>query len=207
MTPAQITALGTHIRQNTDPIPAGLGGFEGVQVKDVPNTSDGRHVVAAYYSLLVSPDVYGWNKAASIEAILNALNYTNYTPNENPAQATEVNGQTWENRAMLVQIKQINLQLLLQGRTTFDATRANLRAGLQDATENLPTGNNGAARTGGWAAIQLTLSRAMRRVEVVLRNAGAGGSGTQAAPYTVDHEGTCQPNDVEAALLAVPPTP
>jgi hypothetical protein len=181
LTTAQKTTLNTHISTNPD-----LSSF--------PNVRDHDQTIADYMNAVANPAVFGWNNAVPVESILNALNYANFTPNESPAQANEVNGQTWENRAMLVQIKQMNLQVLLQGRSTLDATRGNLRTGLQDATENLPTGNNGALRTGGWANIQPVLSRAALRIEALLRT--GGGAGTQADPYTFDYQGQITADDV-----------
>jgi hypothetical protein len=182
LTPEQLAALKADIL--ADPVLAAK-----------PNNGDGNLDVAAAYNLAAAPAFYVWDRAASVAAILNGLNYANFTPNDAPNQATEVAGQTWENRAMLVQIKQINLQMMLQGRESFDATRVNNRTGLQDATENVPTGNNGNNRTGGWPNILPVLSRACTRAEKLF----ATGTGTQAVPAVAAFEGQVSPQDVETA--------
>lgn len=185
LTATQKAALKTDLAANTATV---LIGGTPTQIKDVPHTPDAAFAVAAWYNLAASPAFFVWRPDVSVDLILNGLNYANFTPNDTPAQATEVNGQTWENRAMLVQIKQINLQLMIQGRTTFDATKANLRTGLQDATEFLPTGNNGNNRAGGWNAILPSLSRAATSGEKLF---ATGGDGQQATPATpgVDEDG------------------
>lgn len=127
---------------------------------------------------VAAPAFRVWNRLVPAGDVLNNLVYANYTPNDTPAQATEILGQTWENRAMSIQIKQIALQLLLQGRDTFDASRANLRAGLEDATTSLPSGNAGANRNGGWTAIQPILSRNATVAEKLF----ASGTGSVASP-------------------------
>lgn len=142
--------------------------------------SDNFLAVRTAYNLPASPAWFVYRSALPVEVILNALNYTNFTPNDDPNQATATAAQVWENRAMLVQIKQMNLQLLLQGRSVFDATKPNLRAGLEDATASLPTGNNGNARSGGWTNIQPVLSRAATRAQKLFST----GTGTAAVPAT-----------------------
>lgn len=113
----------------------------------------------AALNALAAPAFYIYDSAVRVDAILDKLNYTNYTPNDPPDQANATAAQVWENRAMLVQLKQINLQLIMQGRGTVDATKSTIRAGIQDATQNLPTGAAGANRSGGWSNIQPILAR------------------------------------------------
>lgn len=111
-----------------------------------------------------SPAYYVWNQNVRVVDILDKLTFANYTPNDSPPASTG-NAQgtndalLYNNRAFLASLKQTNLTLLFVGRTTFDATKLNLRVGLNDATTNLPTGTSGATRSGGWSAILPILSR------------------------------------------------
>lgn len=205
LSPSQLVTFKAAIAANTATIPAGQpwsGGFVGVQVKDVPNNSDGNAAVAGWYNLTASPDYYVWNSAVTITDILDKITWTNFTPNDSPD-----NTFTYNNRAFNVQIKQQNLSLLFLNRTVFDAGKVNLRAALNDATTNLPTGAAGANRSGGWATILPILSRKANNVEKVFAaDDGAGIGNNQANPRgdntnpdTAVFEGTVSASDVETA--------
>ncbi len=63
LTPAQLATLKTDIDANTNTIPAGqpwTGAFAGMQVKNVPNNSDGNAAVAGWYNLATNPAFYAW---------------------------------------------------------------------------------------------------------------------------------------------------
>jgi hypothetical protein len=121
LTAAQQAALKADIAANAATIPAGqpwTNGFAGVQVKNVPNTPDGNATLAGFYNQTAAPDYFVWDRAADAFAIFNQVTFANYTPNDAAAE-TLIDG----NRAMRCQIKQGNIALLLQGRTSFDAQR------------------------------------------------------------------------------------
>jgi hypothetical protein len=134
-----------------------------------PQTDDGAYAVADALNQPFSPAYWIWSTSAPIPAILDAITWANYTPNDVPDNTV-----TYQNRCMLVQTKQMNLQLMLQGRETIDATRGTIRTGLSDATNNLPTGNNGNLRTGGWANVVAALRRAATYAEKVLALPASG---------------------------------
>lgn len=74
---AQLQTLKTHILTNTNTIPAGhpwSGSFVGVQVKDVPNNSDGNTAIAGWYNLLASPDWTIWRKQVNVAEIARRIN-------------------------------------------------------------------------------------------------------------------------------------
>lgn len=123
-----------------------------------------------------APDFFVYWSAVPVELVLDKINYANYTPNDDPSQANATAAQVWENRAMLIQLKQINLQLLLQGRGTFDATKTTQRTGLRDATESLPSGTNGNNRVGGWLNIEPVLARKATVGEKLFASGGGNGS-------------------------------
>lgn len=174
LTPSQLTTLRNDI--NADPV-----------LSSYPNNDDGAFAIAAAYNTLSTPDYYVWQTAASVTDIFDAIVWANFTPSDAP-DGTQI----WLNRAMQCQGKQFNLQTMLSGRNTINAARASIRAGLQDATTAIPSGNNGANRSGGWANIQLILSRKATRVEKLF----ATGAGTQANPSLLTFEGAVTVQDV-----------
>jgi hypothetical protein len=109
---------------------------------------------AALLNAPAAPDYYVWRRDVPAVDIFDKVVFANYTPNDSPTETLIYN-----NRALLAQTKQLNMQLLLQNRVTFDASKTNLRTALNDATTNLPTGANGVNRSGGWSAILPILSR------------------------------------------------
>lgn len=173
MSPAQLAALEAHIAANT----AVVNG--GTQIKDLPHTPDNAELVAAWYNGIAAPDYFVWNHAVPVDDILDAVTFDNYIPIDPPTDATLV----FNNRMMVIQGKQINLQLLLQGRSSFDATKKTQRAGLNGATTTIPSGAAGANRSGGWSAILPLLSRKANNVEKLFAvDDGAGVGNTTTDP-------------------------
>lgn len=173
LTSAQLTTLATDIAANTNTAPGTSG-----QIKDLAHTPDNAFAVATWYSQVASPAYYVWRNDVPVPDILDKLTFTNYTPNDSPD-----NTNTYNNRCFTVQIKQQNLALLFLGRETFDATKVNLRAGLNDATTNLLTGAAGAVRSGGWANILPILSTPATNVEKLFAaDDGAGIGNTTTDP-------------------------
>lgn len=65
---SQLATLKTNILANTSTIPAGManaGAFVGVQIKDIPNDSDGNLAVATWYNLVASPGYWVWQSAVN----------------------------------------------------------------------------------------------------------------------------------------------
>jgi hypothetical protein len=197
MTPAQLSALATDIAANT----ATALGTTG-QIKDLAHSEDNAFAVAAWYSLAAVPDYFVWGKDIPASLIFDAVMWANYTPAD-AADSTVL----YQNRAMLIQTKQMNLQLLLQGRAVFDASKKNLRSGLNDATTNLPSGVLGASRSGGWATILPFLSRKANSIEKLFAiddGAGIGNTttdprGASTNPDAAVIEGNLTTNDVKEA--------
>jgi hypothetical protein len=170
-------------------------------LSQLDGSADSNEAIAAAFSLDADPDYYVWRTDVPVESILDAITWANYTP----ADAAD-NTVTYQNRAMLCQTKQINLQLMLQGRSTFDAGKPTLRGGLNDATTNIPSGASGASRSGGWAAILPTLKRKARRVEKLYSAAGSGvgnvggdARGASTNPDVLAYEGALGRDDVDRA--------
>jgi hypothetical protein len=137
-----------------------------------PTNSDGASAIASLLNALASPTFLVWRTEAPVSDVLDAIDFTKYTPTDAPDNTT-----TYLNRSINVQIKQINLQLLLQGRDRINASKANVRAALRDATIQLPTGAAGAAVTAG-GANAVTVLTACTRSATLGEKYLAGGTAT-----------------------------
>ena len=132
-----------------------------------------------------------WRTEAPTTAIIDAIAWANYTPNDAPD-----NTATYTNRALLAQTKQMNLQLMLQGRQSLDCSKANLRSGLRDAVIAVPTGAGGANTSPGGASgvtVLTTCTRLAKRVESILA-AGPQTTGTVTA-NVLTFEGSVDDSD------------
>jgi hypothetical protein len=158
-----------------------------------PNNSDGAFDIAAAMNLPVAANV--WRTDARVQAINDAINWSLYTPTDTPDGTA-----TWTNRILAIQTKQMNLQLMLQGRDTVDASKANVRAGLRDAVIAVPAGASGAAVSPGGASGVNVMNACIRpglRIEILLKTGDATTGGVTAA--IMGYEGIISYQDVEAA--------
>lgn len=108
-----------------------------------------------------------WRKDAVVDDIQNAIDYTKYTPTDAPTDTTLV----YSNRLLSVQTKQMNLQNMLLGRASFDATKTTNRSSLRDAVIALPTGASGASISAGGASgvtVLTACTRLATRAEALL---------------------------------------
>lgn len=138
-----------------------------------------------------SPAFYVWKTSASVDDIYDAIDWAKLTPND-AADGTEM----YTNRALLCQAKQINLQIMLQGRERINATKTKVRNGLTDALQSVPSGAGGAAQDAGWLAAKNTMYRIATRGEKLY----ATGTGTQGVPGLAVHEGAISHADFILAL-------
>lgn len=166
-------------------------------------TADGRLAIANAYNATAVPDYFVWATNVAVNDIFDNVTWANFTPAD-PADNTV----TWSNRSLSCQGKQFNLQTILSGRTTLDASKTNIRAALNDATTGLPSGASGASRSGGWTSILPILSRKARRIEKLFAiddGAGIGNTvtdprGAQTNPDKLVYEGTISATDVQNAI-------
>lgn len=127
-----------------------------------------------------------WNSQTSMLDIYNSVVWASLTPTD-AADGTA----TWTNRALQCQAKQINLQIMLQGQNKVDATRSNIRAGLQDALTNVPSGASGATLSAGWVPVR----DVMKRFATVAEKTLATGTGSDASPGIATWEGKMSYSD------------
>jgi len=157
----------------------------------IQNTPDGAFAIADAYNLLAVPAFTVWCNTVATDDIFNAIAWANLTPNDAPDTT-----QQWLNRALACQGKQFNVQTMLSGRTQLFTGKANIRAGLQDALTNVPSGAGGALVAAGWVAVRDgPLKRSALRIEKLFADT-AGGNGAFATPAALVVEGKINYNDV-----------
>lgn len=126
--------------------------------------------------------VKAWSEVADCGTILEAVDFTAYTPQVKPAtgDAQAVSSLNLA-RASYVAIKQMNLQTILGRPGSVDCTKAGIRKGIADAVTDLLAGNAGVAITAGAAGVTSptatdwsTVSAACQRLMTVAENALRG---------------------------------
>ena len=129
---------------------------------------------------------YVWKNYTPADDVFDAITWANLTPLDTPDGSA-----TYTNRALLCQAKQINLQIMLQGKERIATSKASIRNGLSDALLNVPSAAGGAPQSAGWAAVKAAISRFATRAEKSM----ATGAGTQAAPSRLGFDGMVSSND------------
>lgn len=166
-----------------------------------PQTTDGYVALAQALNAPANPAFTVWRTEAPISAILDAINFALYTPNDvvggsdtDPVLSRKIG---W---LLTAQTKQMNLQLMLQGRQSLDASLSNLRAGLRDAVIQVPTGAGGAMTAPGGssgATVMTVCTRNANRAENLFA-APSQTTGTVSAKV-LTFEGYITSEDVQAA--------
>jgi hypothetical protein len=156
----------------------------------MPNFGDGPYDIAIALNQPSNPAWYVWKSSASVDEIFDAITWASLTP----ADAADGSA-TYTNRALVCQAKQINLQLLLQGRQTLNATKLKIRQALTDALQNVPAGTGGANLDAGWTTVKQALYRQATRAEAILST----GTGTTGVPANLGYEGSISAQDVQQA--------
>lgn len=136
---------------------------------------------------------YIWRQYTPADDVFDAIVWANLTPIDAPDGTA-----LWTNRALLCQAKQINLQIMLQGKERIATAKATTRAGLSDALLNVPSGASGATQSAGWATVKSVISRIGTRAEMAL----ATGAGTQGIPSVPSFDGTISAYDAQMIRTA-----
>lgn len=190
----QLAGLAAHIRASTDP----------AVVSALANGQDNE--LARLYNLPAA-GVLAWNRAASVDAILDAIDSTKYTPAAT-ITGTEVEPLLTRKRGWLdeINVKLMVLQVMLMGRASVDATRATVRGSLRDSVTQIPSGaldGNGkpALSAAGGASGATVLAACLRAVNVA-EDALKSGSATTGTTTGVllTFEGQVSPDDIASAL-------
>jgi len=137
--------------------------------------------IAAYYN--AKQVSLGWNTETSTTAISDSIDYTAFTPVD-PPDSTVI----FTNRAAVINIKQMNQQNILMGRSTIDASKAGIRKGLRDSVIALPSGANGAlVSAGGVSGVNVltACTRQSTRLELMFANPAVQTGTVSAVIYTI----------------------
>ena len=151
-------------------------------------------LIAGYYNEAANPAFYVWRSSALADEVVDAILWDRMTPIDTPDGSA-----IQTNRLLLCQAKQMNLQVLLQGRDSINTGRANLRALLSDALLNVPSGAAGVTQDAGWIGagrVKATITRAVTRAERLF----ATGTGTAGAPGALVFEGGITTSDISSML-------
>lgn len=163
MTPAQITTLRTAIFGNVTAAPLLAAGN-----------------LTGLLSWLNGPSTFvAWRSVTPASDVMDAIAWASMTPTDTPD-----GGAAALQREYRCQGKQLNLQIMLQGRESIPTGRANVRAGLSDALLNVPAGAGGTMLDAGWLGagkVKAAISRFASNAEKVF----ATGTGTANAPGTL----------------------
>ena len=183
-------ALAAHINANTDP----------AVVAARANGQDNE--IARLYNLTAAPAFPLWRTDASVDAIIDSITWAGYTPNDKVA-STDTDPALSRKIGWLleIQVKQMNLQLMLQGRSSINCSKATLRAGLRDAVIQVPSGASGAATSPGGANGATVMTACTRNARVVEKAlAGAQETTGTVTANLVGFEGTITAEDVALSL-------
>lgn len=144
--------------------------------------------IADWLNADASPAYNVWRSVTPASDILDSITWANLTPADTPDSTA-----TFTNRALACQAKQLNLQIILQGRDSIATGKTSVRGGLSDALQNVPAGAAGALVDAGWAGagkVKSTITRTATRAEKAL----AIGNGTTATPSVMTFEGQVSVN-------------
>lgn len=138
-----------------------------------------------------------------VSEVFDAIVWANFTPSDAVPVDTSLNNDIYQSRQIACQTKQMNLQTMIVGQASINGAKGNIRAGLQDALTNIPSGAGGAARSAGWVTVRDTvLARLATRAEKLYANVANGNGGTAATAATLTFEGNLTAADIQAARAA-----
>lgn len=169
-----------------------------------PLDGDGPTDLAAALNAPATPAFLVWRTDCKSAAITDAINWATYTPTDTISEADTDPAVTRRvARLLMIQVKQMNLQIMLQGRESINTSLPNIRAGLRDAVILVPSGTNGANTSPGGASGVNVLSACVRNAteaERVLATPSSGSDTTGTVTARVmGFEGAVSPAQVAAA--------
>ena len=134
----------------------------------IPNNEDGDYAIAIELNNLASPQYDVWNTETPVTSIVDAVDFSKYTPNDTIPTDTQLNVDVWRARAQAATIKRDNLWAILDVTNgTINAAKSNVRAGLRDAVISVPTGAGGAATAPGGASGVNVLNACVRPAKLI----------------------------------------
>lgn len=164
----------------------------------LPNNSDGSYDIAKLYNQLPIIPMTVWKTNTDVNDIYDQIDFSKYTPADSPDSTT-----LYTNRAWAINIKQMNLQTMLIGRTSLNTAKVTIRSSLRDVVTAVPAGVGGANTSPGGASganVLNACTRLANRIEKLLVNPSQGSDTTGTVTARVmGFEGTIQPSDIDAA--------
>lgn len=111
-----------------------------------------------------SPGYFAWRTNADKASVDAQIDKAKYTPADAPP-ASPSTDMTYQNRALLCQLKQTNAQWLTVGTGGIDARLTGVRQNFKDCLMQIPSGASGVNQDAGWgpAATPGTVRTAMMR--------------------------------------------
>lgn len=169
-----------------------------------PTTGDGPTDLAAVLNTTAAPAFPVWRTDCRAASILDAITWASYTPNDRVGTAETDPLLTRKMGWLLeIQVKQMNLQIMTQGRDTLNMSLPNVRGGLRDAVIQVPSGASGAFTSPGGASGVTVLTACVRNAteaEKILATASQGSDTTGTVTARVlGWEGRLSAADVEQA--------
>lgn len=143
-----------------------------------------------YLNSPASPAYSVYARQTRADDINDAILWSKMTSSDTPTALV-----SYTNAVLLCQSKQINLQILLQGKEVINTGKVNIRGAFQDALTNVPSGALNAPQGAGWSAVKTVMTRTATIAEKML----ATGAGTAAAPSDLDLDGAV--SEQEAGTL------
>lgn len=166
-------------------------------LNQITRNADGFAQIADAYNVAAAGPFFVYRTNVPVQDIYDQIVWANLTPTDAPDGT-----QTWANRSLACQGKQFNVQIILQGQNIINAAKVNVRAGLQDALTNVPSGVAGAIVSAGWNPVRdNALARTATRLEKLFASTAGGKTGATAAlAATMGAEGLVSGANVEAAF-------
>lgn len=166
-----------------------------------PDNGDGEFEIARLYNLPAVPAFSVWRTDASVSDIYDGIDFSKFTPTDSP----EITG-IYTARALAIQIKQMNLQNMLQGRDRINMAKVTIRSSLRDAVIQIPSGTAGVFVSAAGASGVNVLSAGPRnatRIEKLLATASLGSDTTGTVTARVmGFEGSISPQDIHNAKVS-----
>lgn len=137
-----------------------------------------------------------WKSSETSANIMDAIIWDRLTPTD-----AADGDPTAMQREYRCQGKQLNLQIMLQGRDIIPCGKANIRNGLSDALAAVPSGISGAVQDAGWLGagkVKAVISRVVTIAEKVFCT-GAGTAGTPGNLGAID--GLLTQSDVDTLMF------
>lgn len=179
-TPAQIVAIKYAIANDSD-------------MPSNPDAGNNPYLVADLFNS-IDANTYYWRINTDAPEVENSTEWAKFTPVD-AADGTAL----FTNRNLVCQSKQITLQTLLQGKTSVNSVKPNIREGFRVALTDIPSGVGGALVDAGWSEVKVAMTRHGTRLEQLL----AGVSGTSAEPAYTVYDGVISAQEV-ADIIGAP---